>query len=137
MTAGKCLCGAVRFTAGGIETHHHACHCGMCRRWTGGPVFAAAVESVSFEGADNLVRYGSSDWAERGFCQRCGSHLFYYLKPADQYLMCVGAFDDASPFELAREIFVDHQPAGYAFAGNLERLTEAQVLAQYAAPEDK
>ena len=98
-------------------------------------MFAAVVESVGFEGRDNLAVYSSSEGASRGFCKQCGSHLFYYLKPADQYLMCVGAFDDASPFELAREIFVDHKPAGYALAGNLQRLTEAQVLAQYAPPE--
>jgi hypothetical protein len=95
-------------------------------------MFAAAAEQVTFEGEDNLGRYASSDWAERGFCRRCGSHLFYYLKPDDLYSMCVGAFDDDSLFALAREIYVDNKPTGYAFAGDLERLTEAQVLAEYA-----
>jgi hypothetical protein len=33
-----------------------------------------------------------------------------------------------------RAIYVDHQPPGYAFAAGLQRLTEAQVLAPFAAP---
>ena len=134
--SGKCLCGAVRFTVGSAETHHHACHCGMCRRWAGGPLLGTMVEGLNLEGAENVTRYESSAWAERGFCKICGSHLFYYLKPADRYIMSVGAFDDSTDFHLASEIYVDHQPAGYAFAGLRPRLTEAETLAHFAAPED-
>jgi len=134
---GKCLCGAVNFTASGVELHHHVCHCGMCRRWTGGPQMAAATERVSFVGEENLGRYDSSDWAQRGFCKVCGSSLFYLLKPTGQYMLSIGAFDDPSKFQLVREIFIDHKPAGYAFAGELARLTEAQVFAQYAGPGSK
>jgi hypothetical protein len=65
--AGGCLCGAVRFVAEGVETEHHACHCGMCRRWSGGaPFFGVTVQSVVFSGSE-LTRYASSKWAERGF----------------------------------------------------------------------
>jgi hypothetical protein len=134
--SGKCLCGAVRFTAENVETHHHACHCGMCRRWSGGPAFATAAEGVRFEGEKNIVRYASSDWAERGFCKRCGSSLFYFLKPAGQYMIYVGAFDEPKDFTLAGEIYIDHKPAGYAFAGDLPKRTEAEVLATFAAPTE-
>ena len=129
---GKCLCGAVRFHAEGLETDFHACHCGMCRRWCGGsPFFCASVKSVTFEGDENLGRYASSDWAERGFCKSCGTTLFYFLKPARQYSMSVGTFDDVTPFKLTREIYIDHKPAGYGLAGDHPRLTEREVLAEY------
>lgn len=131
--SGQCLCGAVRFTADGVETAHQACHCRMCRRWSGGPLFATSADAVRFEGAENLSRYASSDWAERGFCKQCGSHLFYYLKPAEHYHLCVGALDDDSAFELAEEIWIDQKPEGYAFAGNLPQLTEAEVLAKFGS----
>lgn len=132
---GKCLCGAVRFTARAVATNHHICHCGICRRWAGGPVFAASVASVTFEGGENVARYQSSQWAERGFCKVCGSGLFYYLKPANQYMMTVGAFDDAAAFSLALEIFVDYKPQGYALAGDHPRLSEAEALARFAPPQ--
>lgn len=128
---GGCLCGAVRFTVESFETEHHVCHCGMCRRWTGGPVFATVASGVTFEGDDHLGRYDSSEWAERGFCKRCGSSLFYRLKSKDVYAMSVGAFDDSSPFKVVGEIYVDAQPPGYAFAGRLERLTEAETIARF------
>jgi hypothetical protein len=129
---GKCLCGAVRYSATNVEAHHHACHCSMCRRWAGGPVMAANVESVRFEGEESIARYGSSNWAERGFCRKCGSHLFYYLVPFQQYMMCVGTFDAPAEFTLASEIFVDEKPAGYAFEGEHPRLTGAEAVARYS-----
>ena len=132
MKTGKCLCGAVSYQAADAETHHHACHCSMCRRWASGPVMAATVTSVQFKGEENVTRYRSSDWAERGFCRTCGAHLFYYLVPFQAYLMCVGSFDEPAEFSLTSEIFVDEKPAGYAFAGEHPRLTGAEVLAKYS-----
>jgi hypothetical protein len=129
--SGGCLCGAVRFDAVDVETAHHACHCGMCRRWSGSPFFGATAKSVVFSTPENVGRYASSEWAERGFCKKCGTALFYYLKPANQYTLSVGAFDDAKPFQLTREIFIDHKPPGYALAGEHPRLTEREVLAAY------
>lgn len=132
--AGRCLCGAVTFTARDVETAHHACHCGMCRRWAGSPLFVAEVGELAFDDSEPVGRYASSDWAERGFCKLCGSSLYYRLREADRYWVSVGAFDDAAAFTLAGEIFVDHRPAGYAFAGDLPGLTEQQVLEKAGAP---
>jgi hypothetical protein len=75
------------------------------------------------------VRYASSPWAERGFCRRCGSSLFYRLTETNQYIVNMGAFPDNSPFHLAGEIYVDEKPAGYHFAGDHPRLTGAEFLA--------
>jgi hypothetical protein len=98
-------------------------------------VFAAAATDVVFEGAEQIGRYASSEWAERGFCKVCGSALFYFLKPAGMYMMSVGAFDDPSSFRLAREIFIDRKPDGYAFAGEHPRWTEAETFARLSPPD--
>jgi hypothetical protein len=132
---GRCLCGAVRFSAEHVETDHHACHCDMCRRWSGGSAFfATEVRGLVLEGTENLGTYASSDWAERGFCRNCGSTLYYYLKPTQAYMMSVGAFDDASMFRLVREIFIDRKPDGYAFAGEHPRWTEAETFERLTPP---
>lgn len=129
---GRCLCGAVGFQAEGVETDYHACHCGMCRRWCGGsPFFGASVKAVRFTGVENLGRYTSSEWAERGFCKCCGTTLFYFFKPEKLYTLSVGAFDEAGPFALSREIYIDHKSQGYALAGDHPRLTEREVLAEH------
>lgn len=129
MSTGRCLCGAVTFTAEGVEHEHHACHCSMCRRWSGGSGFlGASAQGVTFVG--DVERFASSEWADRGFCPRCGTALFYFLKPTSTYIISVGTFDDQTPFRLVRELFIDSKPGGYAFAGDHERWTEAETLAR-------
>ena len=132
---GGCLCGAVKFSVDAVETEYHICHCAMCRRWAGGPLFSGTVENIRFRGGEHIGRYSSSDWGERGFCKICGSNLFYRLKDADIYMMSIGSFDDPAPFTLTGEIFIDHKPAGYEIAGDHERLTEAETWEKFAPPE--
>jgi hypothetical protein len=133
---GRCLCGAVKFQAEHVETDHHACHCGMCRRWSGGSgLFATKATGVTFERTDHIGRHVSSDWAERGFCTECGTNWFYFLRPANAYFMSVGAFDDQAPFRLVREIFIDKKPEGYALAGDHPRWTEAETFERMAPPK--
>ena len=132
---GKCLCGAVSFEAKGVETHHHACHCAMCRRWSGGPLFAAPVESVSFQGEEAIGVYESSTWAERAFCKACGSNLFYRVKQTGQHIISIGTFDDTEAFKLVGEIFIDQKPDGYNFAGDLPKKTEAEVFAMFSGED--
>ena len=79
--SGSCLCGAVRITVKNINNKVGACHCGMCRKWCGGPLMAVNCGAdVIFDGKDNVSVFDSSAWAERGFCSACGSHLYYRLK---------------------------------------------------------
>ena len=77
----------------------------------------------------SIARYSSSAWAERGFCKRCGSSLFYRLKETNHYILNMGSFDDQRPFKIASEIYVDDKPAGYDFAGGHPRLTGEEFLA--------
>lgn len=130
---GQCLCGAVKLSADDVAAEHEACHCRMCRRWGGGPFFAAHAGKVTFEGEDAVTRYASSDWAERGFCSRCGTHLFYHLLQGDLYIMSVGVFDNADDFRLDGEIFIDSKPDGYAFSGDHPRLTEKETLEKFSS----
>jgi len=125
---GKCLCGAVTFEAD-VAPHFHACHCDMCRRWSGSPLMAAmAGPDVAFRGGE-VRRYRSSKIAERGFCPTCGSHLFYFSIPAKVFVLPVGLFDDQSGLGMTGEIYVDEQPESYAFAGAHERMTGAEFVA--------
>lgn len=132
---GHCLCGAVRITAKSISTSVGACHCGMCRRWGGGAFLAVDCGTdVTIEGEDAITVFDSSQWAERGFCSRCGSHLFYRLKGNQQYIVPVGLFDDDERFELKSQVFIDEKPRYYAFANETSDMTGAEIFAKYAPP---
>ncbi|GAB2781916.1 GFA family protein [Halomonas shantousis] len=114
--SGGCLCGAVRFAArhnGEVSV----CHCSMCRRAMGGPMLAVICEGEPrFEKCEALGIYRSSDTAERGFCQRCGSQLFYHGMADDSYAFTAGSFDDQSGLVMIEQIFLADKPDFYALA---------------------
>lgn len=127
---GKCLCGSIEVVA---PDHDEIglCHCTMCRRWSGGPMFAVhGGADVSFNGLAPS-RYRSSDWAERGFCPVCGTHLFYFLLENKEYALPAGLFQDKE-FHLSQEIFIDEKPPYYELKNETQKMTGQQVFEQYA-----
>ena len=127
---GGCLCGAVRFSAKNVPVAVGACHCEMCRRWTGSALIGVTVptEDVTWVGDVSVLQ--SSDWAERGFCGRCGSGLYFRVTREGQWFgkteLPIGIFDDADGFEMTNEIYIDHKPDSFAYAGEGRRLLTRQ-----------
>ena len=146
MSAGKtggCLCGAVRFELTEEPREYGACHCQMCRKFSGGIELSLQVPpgGVTWTGEDNIQTYQSSDWAERGFCKTCGSSLFW--RPTAEGPMqgllslSAGALDSFEGLTFASEVYTDHKPASHAFASpeSRTRMTEADVMAMVAKME--
>lgn len=130
---GSCLCGRVHVVAGAASKLVGACHCEMCTKWGGGPLLAVDCGSdVSFEGQENISVFNSSAWAERGFCKKCGSHLFYKLKENNQYIMPVGLFNDCEDVVFDHQIFIEEKPSFYSFANETKNMTGEEVFAQFA-----
>ena len=133
---GSCLCGAVKILVKDISSKIGACHCSMCRKWTGGPLLAVDCGTdVSFDGQENISVYDSSEWAERAFCSKCGSHLYYRLKELNQHIMPVGLFDTDIAFVFDHQIFIESKPCYYHFGNKTKEMTGEEVFAQYAPPE--
>lgn len=129
---GSCLCGAVEISAPAISTQLHACHCSTCRKWGGGPLLSLQVEgAVNFKGEEHISLYSSSEWAERGFCKQCGTHLFYRMKHAPMYFIPVGLLNNTEQVQFESQIFIDKKPNYYCFANQTNNLTEAEVFAQF------
>ena len=128
-----CLCGKVKIKANNINNKITACHCSICRRWGGGPLMSLDCGTEVVFGDDNNISvYRSSQWAERGFCNQCGSHLFYRLIQKGLYFIPVGLFDHDQNFVFYRQVFIDQKPSFYCFGNQTENLTEAEAFAQYA-----
>lgn len=131
---GNCLCGAIQISAKTMSRHVGACHCSMCRKWTGGPLLAVDCGSdVSFKGRENISTFDSSEWAERGFCNKCGSHLFYRLKEQNQYIVPVGLFENCETVVFDHQIFIEEKPSFYSFTNETRNMTGAEVFAQFSA----
>ena len=93
--SGGCLCGAVRYEITGTMQKVVYCHCEQCRKTSGHFVAATAVDldKLQLVEATGLTWYQSSDIADRGFCNQCGSSIFW--RPAHGKCMAVmaGAID--------------------------------------------
>lgn len=140
---GGCLCGAVRLSAD-LTTHDFgACHCEMCRRWTGSSFLAVSVPeaNVTWQGAENIARFQSSDWAERATCLKCGSPLFYRITMkgpmAGNMEIPIGLLDDANDLNFTSEIYIDHKPDSYAYSGDRQRMTRKETLAQLGISDEE
>jgi hypothetical protein len=108
----------------------------MCQRWGGGPLLNVHCgSSPTITGREHVSVFKSSEWAERGFCAKCGTHLYYRLVPANEYIVPAGFFQDGTPFRFEEQIFIDSKPAYYEFANRTAQLTAAEVFAKYAPPD--
>ncbi len=128
---GHCLCGAVTVTVSGAHVPEPgACHCWMCQRWSGGifMCFEASAEAVTVEGT--VTRFASSDFAERAFCPKCGSHLWMRNtdKPDECYELMPGLFDEARGWPIRSEIYTDD--AIVRLVGDHPSATRAQYEAK-------
>ena len=132
----ECLCGSVGVKVMQMSQMVGACHCSMCRKWSGSPLLAVDChDEVSFSGEENITVYSSSDWAERGFCSKCGTHLFYKLKQPLKYIMPAGLFDK-DDFEFDHQIFIEEKPGYYNFANKTHDMTGEEVFAQFSGESE-
>jgi hypothetical protein len=98
---GGCQCGAVRYRLEAEPTGSNVCHCRMCQKAGGAPFMTFAgvklAELVWTRGAP--ATFASSDFAERGFCARCGTPITYRAKDDDRISVTIGSLDE--PGEVA------------------------------------
>jgi hypothetical protein len=76
---GGCQCGDVRYEVSGDALYHAVCHCDACRAASGAPMVAwYAVREEQFSlTAGSPAQFEGRPGAQRNFCPRCGTGLFY------------------------------------------------------------
>jgi hypothetical protein len=117
---GGCMCGAVRFTATDVPESFGICHCEMCRRWAGSALMSVEVptENLTWQNEAQIATLQSSRWAERAWCRRCGTGLYFRQTMEGTFHgttdIPLGLFDDPNGFRLTHEIFIDHKPDGFS-----------------------
>jgi hypothetical protein len=132
---GRCLCGAVTImVAGQHDARIGACHCRMCQRWSGGLFLCFTAETSAVTVTGEVTRYRSSAFAERAFCPRCGSHLWFSdVEPGSKptsYGLMPGLFDAAHDWPLRSEVYADRAMASVPLAGDHRRKSRAEYEAQ-------
>ena len=105
----------------------------MCRRWAGSFYSAQSGKSAEVVGEDLITVYRSSEWAERAFCAKCGSNLWYRFVPTGGRSFSAGLFDAAASQAIEKEIFVDERADWCRIEGDHPRQTGAEVIAEAKA----
>lgn len=124
--SGRCLCGAVAFSAALDRRAVDACHCGQCRRWSG-HYWASVnvnVDSLIFTSGETHVGwFRSSDLVRRGFCKNCGSALFWHADKHPDHghriALAAGAIEAPTGLALKEHIFVADKGDYYEIADGL------------------
>lgn len=129
---GSCLCGAVQITMSSEATDLGVCHCPKCRKWAGGPFFEIECgPDVIIEGSDSISTFKSSEWAERGFCKVCGSHLYIKSIETNEYGAPPGLFENNENIHFNRQVFYDKKPAYYSFSNTTKNITSDYIYEKF------
>ncbi len=116
MHKGSCLCGDVRFTVNTAPEGASACHCGQCRKQSGHVWASAQVAASDLSISGTVKWYAASEIAERGFCPRCGSFLFWKAHDEDTMSFALGAMEAPTGLRLEKHIFVTDKGDYYDIA---------------------
>ena len=130
---GRCLCGAVTISVAQMKPHLDICHCDMCRRWGGGALMGVSGASFTIAGREHITSYASSEWAERAFCAKCGSNLWYRFTPGDNFSFLAGLFKLPDDCEFLQQIFIDEKPGYYDFMQKSPMKTGPEIIAEAEA----
>jgi hypothetical protein len=132
---GRCLCGSVKYSVHGpLRSSVVACHCRNCRRFTGGLWAGTTVrkEHVAIEGG-SLKWYQSSAEAKRGFCDNCGSSLFWQESEEPIMAIAAGSLDEPTGLKLAVHCWTSQAADYWSFDPDIPRRGEYSGL---AGPEE-
>jgi hypothetical protein len=109
---GGCLCGSVRYRAGGEASNGTLCHCRTCRRAAGAPIVAwVTFPAAAFAFVRGIpAEYRSSPQVVRTFCRSCGTALTYVhadFPTGVDVTTC--SLDDPEAFAPADHTWVSHR----------------------------
>ncbi len=103
VTSGQCVCGSVKFEVTEEALGTGYCHCRICQRSTGAPLFAWTafpLDAVKFS-RDKLKYNRTSLIAEQGFCENCGCPVVWRsLKPtpANYFVLATTCLDNPEDY---------------------------------------
>jgi hypothetical protein len=125
--AGKCLCGAVRYTVEDEFRYALNCHCSNCRRATGAAFkpFAGIERNkvLVTEGADDLLVFGAAS-AHDARCVKCGSLLYSVVRGGAFAHVTLGSLIDCPAIRPTAHIFVGSKAPWFTITDDLPQHQE-------------
>jgi hypothetical protein len=131
---GHCLCGAVQFEIHGPLRPVVYCHCQMCRRTSGHfmAATACAAEDLQVQSTRALRWYQSSKIARRGFCEICGSQLFWEPHGGTYVAIMAGALDTPTGLRGSEHIYTADAGDYYEISDGLPQKVAGRNSADFS-----
>lgn len=123
---GGCLCGGVGYELRTPPKEVVACHCSQCAKTSGNFAVMASCEraAMTITRETTLRWFRSSPQVRRGFCDCCGSNLFWHQDDADEIYVTLGTLNAPTRLKLERHIFVGSKSDFYEILGGLPEAEE-------------
>ena len=110
MSAGSCLCGAVRVVLSGEPDRVGICHCLDCRKKTGG-IFAtwAICPAEAVEVTGSTVGHEQRSGYTRHVCASCSTPLYETRAGSDEVELLVGVLDEPGALIPTYELWTERR----------------------------
>jgi hypothetical protein len=124
VTAGGCLCGAVRYTLDEVPAMVAICHCRHCQRQSGSAfsVVGAIPEASYHQSGETRTYRDSADSGQpldRHFCATCGSPIISVAGSLPGIVIVkAGTLDDPSAWVPSVEVYCDRALDWIALSDN-------------------
>ena len=109
---GGCMCGGVRYEVSADPVFTANCHCRDCQRDTGSAYYSGlAVPKTAVSIAGEVKYYesiaDSGRSIARGFCPKCGSHVFTKPSAIPELIgIAATSLDDPSSFKPGMDFYI-------------------------------
>jgi hypothetical protein len=125
---GGCYCGRIRYEVVSVFDATY-CHCSICRRVSGAPVYAGLVTPAGdFRVVSGEPRsFASSDHGTRWFCAECGTHLYCTDAHNDRVSVALGTLDDPNVVSPRIHQWTSEQLAWFQIADDLPRVEDGTL----------
>ena len=127
MLAGKCECGAVRYSVADEFLYASNCHCSRCRAATGSAFKPfAGIEREKLQitnGADGLLVVGEETLNDTR-CAKCGSLLFSVVRDGAFVHVALGSLVDSPGLRPTKHIFVGSKAPWFEITDDLPQFEE-------------
>jgi hypothetical protein len=125
--AGKCECGAVRYSVADEFLYASNCHCSRCRAATGSAFKPfAGIEREKLQitnGADGLLIVGEETLNDTR-CAKCGSLLFSVVRDGAYVHVALGSLVDSPSLRPTKHIFVGSKAPWFEITDDLPQFEE-------------
>lgn len=123
---GECLCGSVKFEVVPPFRDIVSCYCSECRKTSGNFVSATSVSEHQIDYIEQSgLAWFSTDLADHGFCQLCGSNLLWKKAPYEgRVSVMAGCLGDKTGLEVVSHIYVGNKSDFHEVGGSAPQYDE-------------